>query len=130
MKANKELILTLFKCQCCGRCCRRPDGVATLSPQQVEAIAVFVKRSVSVIEFINQYLIKDRGWWVMSSCRHRPDCFLDEQNRCQIYPVRPDYCQTYPDWPEVWESEATLSEEIKVCPALAHAYKQSLKKTV
>ncbi len=44
--------------------------------------------------------------------------FLDKEDRCRIYSVRPRQCRTYPFWPEVlvcrsaWQAEARFCEGI------------------
>ncbi len=71
---------------------------------------------------MSEYVVKDWGWLMISTERHRPGCFLDEENKCQIYDARPYACKTYPDWPEIWGSIESLSKETKICPGLKAGY--------
>ncbi|MDR2671779.1 MAG: YkgJ family cysteine cluster protein [Coriobacteriales bacterium] len=65
------------ECQCCGECCRL--SVLCASTGEVERILRYLEA--------NRLVVNDRG----------PDrCpFLDDDNRCQVYPVRTQTCRLY-----------------------------------
>jgi Fe-S-cluster containining protein len=44
--------------------------------------------------------------------------FLDEANRCRIYPVRPMQCETWPFWTENLVEEVWRGEVKECCPGL------------
>lgn len=119
---NKDTILQRFKCQQSGNCCKCP-GVVYVTPADIQGMAKTLK--MSEIEFRHEFVIKQNGWDVISTTTHRPNCFLDENNRCQVYEHRPTACRTYPDWDVIWESEATLEKECQLCPGLKAAVKIS-----
>jgi Fe-S-cluster containining protein len=64
---------------------------------------------------------KIEGWEVIASPDFRPRCFLTEENTCSVYELRPLACRTYPQWPQIWESEESLREETEKCPGLRRA---------
>jgi Fe-S-cluster containining protein len=48
-----------------------------------------------------------------------PACaFLDENNRCKIYPVRPKQCATWPFWTENLERAAWEGPVKDCCPGI------------
>lgn len=76
---------------------------------------------ITAAEFRERYVIQYRGWDMIATPTYRTRCFLDENNRCQVYDARPAACRSYPDWPDIWTSEETLAEECKSCPGLRQA---------
>lgn len=44
--------------------------------------------------------------------------FLESDNKCGIYDVRPTQCRTYPYWPGVMESSKTWNEEKPMCEGI------------
>ena len=115
---DKETILEHFTCQTSGNCCKCP-GVVYVTSTDIQGMATCL--SLSEFDFRQRYVIKQNGWDVISTTTHRPNCFLDEQNRCQVYEHRPKACRTYPNWDIIWESEASLKKECELCPGLNSA---------
>ncbi|MBN2384490.1 YkgJ family cysteine cluster protein [bacterium] len=101
-----------FKCQRCGACCAT-SGWVYVTASEITAIAAFL--GLDQLTFTQQYLTHDRGWDLLSSPSFRPHCFLDSQNQCEIYPVRPQSCRTYP---YQFSSMAEYREALKRCPEL------------
>jgi Fe-S-cluster containining protein len=63
--------------------------------------------------FLEQYCTLDESWPVLRM--DEPACaFLDKDNRCKIYPVRPKQCATWPFWTENLE-RATWEGAVKDC---------------
>ena len=76
-------------CTSCGNCCKKiaPD----ISNEDIKRISSYL--SLSTEEFIQKYLKKtteDRFQFKDTPC-----IFL-QQNRCEIYKVRPEECKNYP----------------------------------
>ncbi len=117
--ALKAALLAGFVCQNSGNCCRREGYVYATLPE-LQKMAEFLELSLEA--FTEQFVKKEDGWRVIASPGHRPTCFLSEDNRCEIYPVRPQACKTYPDWPGIWESESTVMAELAMCPGLKKAF--------
>jgi Fe-S-cluster containining protein len=114
----KSEILSQFKCQGSGNCCRAGGYVRVTIP---EIIALSERLNLTPEVFRSQFVVRLNGWEMISTPTHRPLCFLNEDHQCGVYDQRPSACRTYPDWPEIWESEATLREESRQCPGLAQA---------
>jgi Fe-S-cluster containining protein len=121
MQVQKDEILLQFRCTGSGNCCRA-SGYVRVTAQDMTHMAN--KLGISVTEFRDTMVVRVNGWEMISTPTHRPLCFLDEANRCTVYNDRPLACRTYPNWPEIWESEDALKDEATRCPGLAAAMRQ------
>lgn len=115
---KKDEILKEFKCQGSGNCCKT-DGYVYVTQSEITDMSKLL--TLSIDEFREKYVIKNNGWDVIASITHRPNCFLDKKNRCTVYKARPIDCRTYPDWPEIWETDVALVKETTLCPGLKKA---------
>ncbi len=122
LKLKKD-ILSRFKCQKSGNCCKCP-GVVYVTQPEISAMATILDQSS--IEFRQDYVVKKNGWDVISDTQHRPNCFLASDNACSVYKARPMACQTYPDWPDIWISQETIEKECGICPGLKKAHQDVL----
>ncbi len=117
---NKKTILKKFQCQNCGNCCKF-KGYVYINQKEIHAIADYLELFIS--DFITKYTIKEDNRYLISSPKFQPNCFLDTNNICTIYPVRPKACKTYPDWDHIWQSNNSLLQESKICEGLKLAIK-------
>lgn len=115
----KAEILARFQCQNSGNCCR-VEGWVYARDSEINAMAKHL--GIDVATFRKQYVQHLDGWSTIAHPSFRPNCFLDCDNKCSVYPARPKACRTYPNWPEIWTSKATLLKEIEQCPGLKKAY--------
>jgi len=103
--------LSHFVCRQCGACCRI-EGIVRLKDEDVTKIAVHLGMSEEDFITHETNLAPNRQGLVL---KDRPDgacAMLDENNRCRIYPVRPEKCRTFPyEW--------TNDESLSYCPGLA-----------
>ena len=108
-----------FECTQCGNCCSGAPGYVWVTRQNIDQIAAF--------------LGKDAGWLgkrhlrrvgLRFSLTEKPggDCiFLIRENgktRCEIHPVRPVQCQTWPFWSENLRSRSNWEAAAKNCPGM------------
>jgi len=103
--------LSKFVCRRCGACCRI-EGIVRLKDDDPKCIAAHLGMSESEFIANETNLAPDRKSLVL---KDRPDgacAMLDAENRCRIYPVRPEKCRTYP-----YEWTNDISETY--CPGLA-----------
>ncbi len=102
-------LVEVFKCQCCGNCCRVP-GVVRVSLEEADTIAAFL--GIDPYQFSDQYtvLAPDRKTLIFAGDINGPCRFLTAENRCAINPVKPKQCR---DYPSRWRSDAIEA----VCPA-------------
>jgi len=108
-----------FSCTGCGRCClgHPDDNVIELVSGEVERISQFLKLQKD--DFIRQYGVDlENGEHGITIGRKGRCTFLQKDNTCSIYAVRPLQCQAYPYWPEImvsktlWDNEASRCEGI------------------
>ena len=102
-----------FSCTQCGNCCRNHGEYAFvyLAARDVTAIAGHLGLPESL--FLKRYCREVDGWITLRM--DLPACpFLEEDNRCGIYPVRPKQCATWPFWEENLE-RATWDGPVKTC---------------
>jgi uncharacterized protein len=120
MKEFREKVLSLFKCQQSGHCCKCP-GTVYVTAQDVEGMANILDENI--IDFREKYVRKRNGWETVATPDFRQNCFLNKKNQCQVYDSRPNHCRTYPNWDELWVSKATIEAEAEMCPGLKLALK-------
>jgi len=105
-----------FKCTQCGQCCTGAPGYTWVSDEEINAIAQYL--SLSVEEFTKKYLRKVHGRWSLLERSGNYDCIFLKDKKCEVYPVRPKQCRTFPWWaanlhsPKDWERAAQFCEGI------------------
>ncbi|OLS13880.1 MAG: hypothetical protein RBG13Loki_2501 [Promethearchaeota archaeon CR_4] len=106
-----------FKCLRCGRCCRDPNTIVTLSISDILAIAnhlhLGVDEVLSVLGFyhfsenvpksqiekmVTRPVLTEKGSAFLGLLKGEGGkcVFLNEENACMIYPSRPKICRTFP----------------------------------
>ncbi len=118
----REKLLENFRCQNCGNCCQRKGGIVYITRAEAAAIAQFLQKPLFV--FLQENCKKQRGWLVLSDEKFCPECYLDQNQKCRIYPVRPKYCRQYPLVPEILRSDKAIVAEAKLCPGIALLLKE------
>jgi uncharacterized protein len=101
---------TQYVCTGCGACCRWP-GLVHVAPVEVDRLAAHLALPVNA--FIDRYtkLAPDRRGLVLIDREDGGCIFLGQDDRCQVYPARPEQCK---DFPHGW----TVPELDKLCPAI------------
>lgn len=106
-----------FKCTECGKCCTGSPGYVWVSEEEIKQIATYL--NLSIKEFTMRYVRKVDKRFSLTECKESYDCvFLKEKKKCQIYPVRPKQCRTFPFWTQhlkndrEWKEAATFCEGI------------------
>ncbi len=121
---QKEIILSQFKCQNSGNCCRCA-GYVYVTKKEIDQMAEIKQEHPAL--FIQNYVRRENGWDVIAGPSFRPQCFLNTSNQCDVYEARPQACRSYPDWPEIWESNASILKESESCPGLKKAIEKVRK---
>ncbi len=103
---------------CAGNCCIGESGHIWVSVQKIPEMAAFLK--ISAEAFIQRYLEKVGYRYTIKEkvvVEGEYDCiFYDRtKRRCEIYPVRPLQCRTYPFWDYFKDHEEELRKE---CPGI------------
>ena len=123
-----------FTCQLCGNCCTGGPGYVWISDVEIDRLAEHLKLPRKVV--LERYCRKIGNKISLKEFRSPAglyDCvFLKEihvqtsdkskvkQTRriCEIYPVRPLQCRTFPFWDGILASAKQWKEASKRCPGM------------
>jgi hypothetical protein len=110
-------------CLTCANCCKTTSPIFT--DKDIERISKHFKMKQP--QFIKQYLqIDEEGYYVLNSS---PCTFLDSDNYCMIYDVRPKACREYPHTNRrKFQNilDITLNN-VEICPAVYNIVNQMKK---
>ena len=109
-----EMAFQQIDCLDCANCCKTTSPI--FNQQDVSRIAKHLR--IKSTTFSNQYLkVDEDGDMVLKSS---PCAFLGEDNKCQIYAVRPKACREYPhtDSKKVKELITITEKNALMCPAV------------
>ena len=98
-------------CYICGLCCKDEY----LSINEMDANRISRKLGIKKETFLNQYTHYETE--VFDTVMNMPCAFLKD-NRCSIYPDRPDVCRNYPII--VMEEGIVIINEIDACALATH----------
>ena len=90
-----------FECTGCGDCCRFGDGFVYVSDEDIRYLAHELNLTLS--QFADKFLEVHEEQLVLRSSGD--DCIFFQDDRCQVYSVRPTQCRTYPFWPANMKSQ-------------------------
>jgi uncharacterized protein len=100
-----------FTCTQCGHCCTGAPGNVWVTKEEIAAIAGFLGIAVDELEARHVRVVGNRKTLVDLPHANWDCTFLDPEKRnCQIYPVRPRQCRTWPFWdsniktPDAWRA--------------------------
>ena len=101
-------------CLTCANCCKTTSPIFT--EKDISRIAKFLKLKEQ--KFIEQYLQRDDDDFMV--LKSAPCTFLDQDNSCFIYDVRPKACSEYPHTNRkkfIQLTDLTL-KNTEICPAV------------
>lgn len=111
-------------CLSCGNCCKTSSPIVT--EKDIQRISKHLR--IKEAKFVEQYLERDGDdFYVMQTV---PCVFLDTDNSCFIYDVRPKACKEYPHTDRrkfIQITDLTL-KNIEVCPATYNIIEELKKK--
>ena len=105
-----------FECTGCGQCCTGAPGYTWVSDEEIQKIAEFLDLTIN--EFSQKYLRRVKGRLSLIELPKTYDCVFLKDKKCQIYPVRPTQCRTYPWWPRNLKSEKDWQEAASFCEGI------------
>lgn len=105
-----------FKCTGCGKCCTGSPGYTWVSNSEIIAIADYLK--ISTEEFSNKYLRCIGNRFSLKENFVNYDCIFLKDKQCQIYPVRPTQCKTYPWWQKNLKSRDEWKKAAQFCEGI------------
>jgi len=112
-------------CLACANCCKTTGPLFTLA--DIERIAKYLKLKPQ--QFIDKYLQVDEDKdYVLQSL---PCTFLDNENYCMIYDVRPKACREFPhtDRKKFQQISDLTLKNVAICPA-AYNIVEEMKKRI
>ena len=89
--AAHDKVFGELDCLKCGNCCKTMD----LSVSEADIQRLSKHLNMSVEEFWSTYELSKNKWGDII-VKSRPCPFLGENNKCEVYEVRPQECQNYP----------------------------------
>lgn len=105
-----------FKCTECGQCCTGSPGYVWVSEEEAQEISEHL--GISLIEFGRRYLRRVDSRLALLEHPKNYDCVFLQDKKCQIYPVRPKQCRTFPWWTQNLRSEEDWEEAAKRCEGI------------
>jgi Fe-S-cluster containining protein len=100
-------------CLQCANCCKTTSPIFT--EIDVERIAKYLK--MKYVDFVKEYLIVDEDNFMV--LQQAPCSFLNDDNSCNIYDVRPKACREYPhtNRKKFYQINQLTMKNIELCPA-------------
>lgn len=111
-------------CLNCANCCKTTGPLFTTA--DIERIAKYLKMKPQ--QFTDKYLrIDEDNDYVLQSV---PCTFLDNENYCMIYDVRPKACREFPhtDRKKFQQISSLTLKNVAICPAAYNIVEQMKKK--
>ena len=110
---------------CGGACCIGESGYIWLNKAEIVAIAKYL--NLTLEEFGQKYLRRVKNRYSLQEVKTKNDgyacIFFDIKSRlCQIYPVRPKQCKTFPFWEQFKNDFESIKNE---CPGVVANEKDS-----
>jgi len=90
MQELHEDEFTKIDCLTCANCCKTTSPIFT--DKDIKRISKHLR--IKEYQFIKQYLFRDEDDFMV--LKKAPCAFLDSDNSCLIYEVRPKACREYP----------------------------------
>jgi len=105
-----------FSCQAgCGACCKVP-GRVDVTEADIKNMANHF--GMKEKKFISIFLKKSKDGAVLEERDDNSCIMLGKTGACNVYPVRPIQCRTYPFWDEILANDFTWLLEKKFCPGI------------
>lgn len=124
MQEIHEEVFEKTDCLKCANCCKTTGPLFTLA--DIERISKHLRMKTQ--SFIDMYLkIDEDNDYVL---QHLPCSFLDQENHCLIYQVRPKACREFPhtDRKKFQQITALTLKNVAICPAAFEVVEQMKKK--
>ncbi len=114
-----EIVFAEINCLDCANCCKTTP--ALLSQYDISRIAKHLK--ISNKEFIDRYTTTDDDGDTVF--KQTPCVFLQQDNTCKIYDIRPFACKDYPHTNRKKQKDILNITEanIAICPAVEQIFR-------
>lgn len=118
-----------FSCLRCGACCSGDPGVVLFSSSELEKMCQFL--SFSKEEFLKKYtyltFYEEKEVSSLKEKSNGECIFFSPKKGCEIYPVRPLQCQSYPFWGRILKSSFAWKNESNYCIGINQGEKANVK---
>ncbi len=107
-----------FKCSSCeGNCCIGESGYIWCTPKEINDMSQFLgdERGEFTLKYTKKIGYKISLCEIESKGNFSCIFFDLDKKACQIYPVRPKQCRTFPFWKHFNEN---IKEVVKECPGI------------
>ena len=121
-----------FHCRQCGNCCAGPDeGYVWINKEEIIKLADFLK--ITPDQLKKKCLRRIDLRYSLIEKKSSKNCIFlsrnpDQTINCDIYPVRPLQCRTWPFWSENLRSASTWKHLAQKCPGIDHGLWYDLPK--
>lgn len=105
-----------FKCTECGQCCTGSPGYAWVTELEIIEIANYLKMTID--DFSRKYIRRIEDRFALLEHPINYDCVFLKDKKCQIYPVRPTQCKTFPWWQQNLKTEADWQAAAEFCEGI------------
>lgn len=124
-EAAHEKVFEEIDCLTCANCCKTTGPLFT--EKDIERISRHLKIKPAVFEVKYLQIDEDQD----KVLQNLPCWFLDADNKCSIYEVRPKACREYPhtDRKKVYQINNIMLTNTVICPA-AYTWVEKMKKLV
>ena len=125
VQALHDKVSSCTDCLKCANCCKTTGPLFT--PKDVERIAKHLKMKIA--DFEDKFLRTDEDQDQV--LQNLPCWFLNEDNTCSIYDIRPKACREFPhtDRKKIYQINHLTIQNTVVCPA-AFEFVEKLKKNL
>lgn len=107
-----------FSCTQCGKCCTGSPGSVWITEEEIGAMALFLKLTIS--DFKRLYVKKSsQRLMLVEKKSENHSCIFYKDQKCQVYAARPLQCRSYPFWQENIHSEKSWKETAKECEGIS-----------
>ena len=107
-----------FECLSCGHCCQGPEeGYIWADEKELKMMADLLGISVEQLECDYTEQVNNKRTILENPVNN--DCiFLQGRKSCEIYPVRPNQCRTWPFWGINLENQDSWNHAAQRCPGI------------
>ena len=109
-----EEVFACTDCLKCANCCKTTSPI--FSDRDISRIAKHLRTKPSILTDKYLKLDEDKEYVLKKT----PCTFLDDDNRCSIYDVRPKACREFPHTDRVKQTQILhlTQKNVEVCPAV------------
>jgi len=116
-----------FECTSCGACCQTHDEHAFVYLSDADTGNISKYLGMTRQNFLNAHCRNDDDGWTHLSMIEAGCNFLKADGHCEVYPVRPKQCETWPFWTENLIEEIWKESVSRFCPGVGRGRLYSQK---